>query len=401
MSAATADKKYTLEYPELGTGPVPVEPYISEDYFKLEREKVFKRTWLNVGRVEEIPHAGDYFVRDLAVCKTSILAVRGKDGAVRAFHNVCQHRGTKLVWDERGSCQAFACKYHGWTYTPDGHLIGLPEEDMFFDFKKSDITLAPVATDVWEGFIFINLDPNPRETLPEYLGELVDVIKGFPFSELPVCYSFKAELRCNWKVIVDSQQEGYHAKMLHRRSLPGFLTNKENPSRHVVNLKLYDRHGVISYYGNRNRQPSPSEALAYQFGTSVAKFATEFAGDRMPIGLNPTRDPNWAFDEYVIFPNFHLLLFIGMYITHNVWPVAVDRAIWEARAYLPRATNAGERFTLEYSRCILRDAWLEDGSTLEASQEGLESGAIKHFILQDQELMIRHFQKVLRGYIEE
>jgi phenylpropionate dioxygenase-like ring-hydroxylating dioxygenase large terminal subunit len=399
MTAATQDRRYTLEYPELGTGPVPIEPYISEEYFNLEREKVFKRTWLNVGRVEEIPSAGDYFVRDLAVCKATILVVRGKDGVIRGFHNVCAHRGTKLVWDKHGSCQTFACKYHGWSYAPDGKLVGLPEEDMFFDFDKSKIGLTPVATDVWEGFIFINLDPNPNESLREYMGELVEPLHGFPFSELPVCYSYKAELRCNWKVIVDSQQEGYHAKMLHRRSLPGFLTNKQNPSRHTVNMQLFNRHRVISYYGNRDRKPSLAEALAYQFGTSVAKFVQEFSGEKMPKGLNPTRDPYWAFDEYVIFPNFHLLLFFGMYITHNVWPIAVDRAVWEARAYLPRAENAAELFSREYSKCLLRDAWLEDGSTLEASQSGLESGAITHFILQDQELMIRHFQKVLQDYI--
>ncbi|MBI3951653.1 MAG: aromatic ring-hydroxylating dioxygenase subunit alpha [Acidobacteria bacterium] len=399
MTVATHDRRYTLDYPELGTDPVPVEPYISEEYFKLEQEKVFKRTWLNVGRVEEIPNAGDYFVRELPVCKTSILVTRGKDGVIRGFHNVCQHRGTKLVWNESGCCQAFACKYHGWSYAPDGRLIGVPEEDMFFDFDKRKIRLAPVATDVWEGFIFINLDPNPEESLQAYLGELVGLLHGFPFSDLPVCYSYKADLKCNWKIIVDSQQEGYHAKMLHRRSLPGFLTNKENPSSHVIHMKLYKRHRVISYYGNRTRKPSPAEALAYQFGTSVAKFVQEFSGEKMPKGLNPTRDPHWAFDEYVIFPNFHLLLFFGMYITHHVWPVAVDRAIWEARAYLPRAENAAEMFSREYSKCLLRDAWLEDGSTLEASQVGLESGAITHFILQDQELMIRHFQKVLRDYI--
>jgi phenylpropionate dioxygenase-like ring-hydroxylating dioxygenase large terminal subunit len=399
MATATQDRRYTLEYPEIGTGPVPIEPYMSENYFNLEREKVFKRTWINIGRVEEIPNPGDYIVRGLAVCKTTILVVRGKDGVIRAFHNVCPHRGTKLVWDEAGSCQTFACKYHGWSYAADGKLIGVPEEEMFFDLDKRKIALPPVAADVWEGFIFIHLDPQPTESLQEYLGELVEPLHGFPFDELPVCYSYKAELRCNWKIIVDSQQEGYHAKMLHRRSLPGFLTHKENPCSHVVNMELYKRHRVISYYGNRNRKPSPVEALAYQFGTSVAKFAQEIAGDKMPAGLNPTRDPNWAFDEYVIFPNFHLLLFIGMYITHNVWPIAVDRAVWEARAYLPRASNAAELFSREYSKCLLRDAWLEDGSTLEASQIGLESGAITQFILQDQELMIRHFQKVLQDYI--
>lgn len=398
MQSQAKAKRYTLEYPELGTEPVPIEPYVSPEIFELEREKVFKRAWLNVGRAEEIPKPGDYLVREIQACNASIILVRGEDGEIRGFHNVCRHRGTKLVWDGSGSRRAFSCRYHGWTYNSEGRLIGVPEEEMFFDFDKSQHGLVPVATGVWEGFIFINLDPSPKETLKEYLGELVGLLRGYPFSELTACYCYRAELGCNWKLLVDSQQEGYHAKTLHRRSLPGFLTNREEPSRHVVNIKLFKRHAVISYYGNRERRLTPVEALSYRFGTSVAKFVREFTPERMPAGLNATRDPNWAFDEYVIFPNFHLLLFIGMYITHNMWPIAVDKAIWEARAYLPSAKTAGELFSREYARCMLRDAWLEDGSTLEASQAGVASGALSHFILQDQELLIRHFQKVLKDF---
>ena len=399
MKKRKDNRKWTLEYPELGTDPIPIEPYISKGYFELEREKIFKRVWHNVGRVEEIPKSGDFLVREIAVANASILIVRGKDGVLRGFHNVCQHRANKLVWEEHGSCESFGCKYHGWTYSPDGKLIGLPEEDMFFDFKKSKITLTPVATDVWEGFIFVNLDPKPKETLREHLRELADRMKGYPFAKLPLCYSYRADLKCNWKVVVDSQQEGYHAKTLHRRSLPGFLTNKENSSCHVVNIKLYEHSRLISYFGNRNRKPTPTEAIAFRLGVAVTKFPEEFSPERLPACLNSTRDPNWAFDEYVIFPNFHLLLFMGMYITHMVWPVAVDRTVWEAKVYLPPAENAAHRFSREYFNCLFRDAWLEDGSTLEATQVGLTSGAVTHLILQDQEVLIRHAHKVVNDFI--
>jgi phenylpropionate dioxygenase-like ring-hydroxylating dioxygenase large terminal subunit len=397
MPALKYDERWTLNYPDIGTGPVPTFPYISREYFELEREKVFRHTWLNVGRVEEIPNAGDYIVKSLAVVNLSILIVRSKDGKVRAFHNVCRHRGTKLVWDEQGCDTKFSCNYHGWTFSTDGKLIGVPEENMFFDLDRSQYGLLPVAVDVWEGFIFINLEHEPAQDLKSYLGELVHLLGGYPFGDLPVCYAFAAELKCNWKLIVDSQQEGYHAKMLHRRSLPGFLTNKEAPSRHALDIQLFDRHRIISYFGNLERKPKPVEGLSHKFGASVTK--REFSMDDMPPGVNPTRSSKWAFDEYVIFPNFHVLVFFGMCITHNVWPISVDRAIWEARVYLPKAENAGQRFSREYGRVLLRDAWLEDGSTLEASQTGLDAGAIDHFVLQDQELLIRHNYKVLESYI--
>ncbi|HKY03336.1 MAG TPA: Rieske (2Fe-2S) protein, partial [Blastocatellia bacterium] len=134
MSAVTKEYRWTTEYPELGSGLIPVAPYVSQEYFEQEREKVFRHTWLNVGRAEEIPQPGDYIVRNIAVLNTSVIIVRGKDGEVRAFHNVCRHRGTKLVWNDKGSSTKFACNYHGWTYATDGACIGVPEEDMFFNF---------------------------------------------------------------------------------------------------------------------------------------------------------------------------------------------------------------------------------------------------------------------------
>lgn len=102
MNTVMREKQWAEKYPDLGTGPVPAEPCISEEYFALERDRIFRKTWINVGRVEDIPDKGDYFVRELAICNVSLLIIRGSDGVVRGFHNVCSHRGKKLVLDERG-----------------------------------------------------------------------------------------------------------------------------------------------------------------------------------------------------------------------------------------------------------------------------------------------------------
>ena len=400
METATTNTRWTTQYRELGTGPASIEPYISPEYFELERERIFRRVWLNVGRVEEIPQLGDYFVQDLAVANTSILVVRGQDGVVRAFHNVCKHRGNKVVWGRQGSGQKLTCKFHGWTYAPDGRLIGVPEEEMFFDFKKTEHGLTPVAADICGGFIFIHLDPNPQETLAEYLGEVVSVLTEFPFAELPACYSYTAELECNWRAARDSQLEAYHAKSLHARTVPDFFTNTQNPALHTLDIKLYRHHSMLSGYGNQTHTPTPVEALASQFGAMLSAEATGSFLERLsPSVLNPTRSPNWSFDLYYIFPNFHFLLFGGFCLTHYMWPITVDRSMWEARLYLPQAENAAQRFSREYTKCVTRDVWLEDGSTLENVQRGLTSGAITHTPLQDQELLIRHANKVAEDFI--
>lgn len=396
MSNSTDGKRWARAYPELGTGPVAIEPCISREYFELERERVFKRAWLNVGRVEEIPQVGDFLVRDLAVCQTSIVVARGRDGQIRGFHNMCSHRGNKLVWDSKGNCRRMTCKFHGWTYDTAGKLVGVPDEANFFDLNKAEHGLTPVATDVWQGFIFINVDPNPKETLHEFLGEVVEQLKGYPFDKFAFGYGYKGNLECNWKIAVDSQQEGYHAPYLHRRTLGDICIIPGNPFMHALDIKFFGPHRMLSLPGNMAHAPSASEALAHRFGWSIKREDLGFLDrNNLPKGINPRRDPNWLFDIYLIFPNFWLAPFNGAFQTHNFWPISHDRMYQEIKMYVIPPRTAGEHFSVEFAKCVNRDTWLEDFSTLENTQQVLGSGAKKHFILQDEEVCLRHFYKIL------
>ena len=392
-----ANTKWHAQYPELGTGPVPIEPYISPEYFELERERIFRRMWLNVGREEEIPKPGDYLVKDLPICNTSIVVVRGKDGRIRAFHNVCSHRSNKLAWDQGGSCQMFACKFHGWTYNLEGQLTFVPDEESFFDLKKETLGLTPVAADTWEGFIFIHLNPRPEESLQEFLGEFGKELSGYPFAQLSTtCYTWTTEVNANWKILKDGFQEAFHVAFLHKRSVPDSFTSKSNPYSHSPYFKLYPRHHRTSVYGNREHRPTAVELLTYQFGMP---FRDELAANGLPSGVNPTRDPSWFFDLNVVFPNFFMDVAAGFYFTYNFWPLAVDRTRWEVRLYFPRAENAGQQFSLEYNKVLFRDVLLEDASTSEKIQSVLASGAKTHFILHDEELLIRHDLKVIEDCV--
>src|SRR5262245_35123470 len=154
MNAIINGSKWTLGYPELGTEPVAVEPFVSPEYFALKREKVFRNSWLNVGVTREIPNPGDYIVREIEITKTSLIIVRGRDNVIRGLHNVCKHRGNKLTQACNGTAKSFVCGFHGWSYNTTGKLVHVPDEDQFFDFDKSDYPLSPVATDVLKGFIF-------------------------------------------------------------------------------------------------------------------------------------------------------------------------------------------------------------------------------------------------------
>jgi phenylpropionate dioxygenase-like ring-hydroxylating dioxygenase large terminal subunit len=203
-------------------------------------------------------------------------------------------------------------------------------------------------------------------------------------------------------VALDAQQEGYHVPFLHKRTLPETVTSKEQPFFRSLAMKLYKRHRLLSTGGNPEHKLTPVETFAHRFGTAIS---TALAGDPsatkdwLPPGINSTKSPNWSMDFNVIFPNFVIAVLNGTYFTHHFWPLAVDRTIWELRTYYPPAKNAGQRFSQEYGRCVLRDAVLEDASTHERTQSMLASGAKTHFILQDEEISIRHSHKVVEDYV--
>jgi phenylpropionate dioxygenase-like ring-hydroxylating dioxygenase large terminal subunit len=384
-------------YPELGSGPIPVEPCISEDYFRLEQERIFRRVWLCVGRVEQVPKWGDYFARDIA--GRTVFFVRGRDGVVRGFHNICSHRGNKIVWDEAGCSRKLMCKFHGWTFDTEGRLKGVPDEKMFSDLRKSEHGLIPVATDTWEGFIFANLEPNPAQSLSDFLGEYGRRMSGFPYGEMSHCFSYRAELNCNWKIALDAFSEAYHVGVVHRRAFPGQFSGRINPLSHLPEVRLYRYHRSCIVYRNPEFRPPPVAAHISKFRTSPPAGSRRQPGQELPPDVNPTRSRSFAFELTGIFPNILLHITYGNWFTHQFWPVAVDKTTWEGRLHLYPPKNAAELFSLEALNIMTRNAWLEDTGTMEATQAALASGVKKYFVLQDQEILIRHSYKVIEDFV--
>ncbi|MCG2634013.1 MAG: aromatic ring-hydroxylating dioxygenase subunit alpha [Gammaproteobacteria bacterium] len=388
---------FTVHYPELGTGPVSTEPNRSQAFFELEKEKVFKKSWLNLGRDEDIPNPGDYMVKDVEILNASFIIVRGQDNTVRAFHNACPHRGNKVA-SGTGNTKGFACGFHGWTFDNQGALVFVPDEEQFFNFDKKDFCLKSVNCDVWEGFIFINIDPNPTETLDEWVGELKGDLAGYPFETMACLGRYKARVKANWKIVVDAFQEGYHVAHVHKRSIPDAFTGEDNPHCHISSVKLFDRNRRGSIYANPNHQPGPTEALAWKYGATLTQGATA-EHTTLPRGVNPEKRPEWGFDFNVVWPNFRFDPGQGWYFADNFWPISVDESIYEIALYMPPPKNAGQQISQEFTRVLLRDAVREDLSTLEACQQAIMSGAMDTFVLSDMEVAVRHQYKVLNDIV--
>lgn len=395
------ERSFTLDA-GLDTGPVPVEPYRSPEFFEREREQVFKRAWLHAGRVEQLPDIHSYFVKEIEVCKASVVITRAKDGRVRAFHNVCSHRGNHVVTDTCGTAERLVCRYHNWAYRNDGELIGVPDQKRFFDLDKKACGLTPIACDVWQGFIFINFQRKPEVSLAEFLGPYGRDFGDVPFFNLDETIVIEARFDANWKLIADAFAEAYHVPSLHPATLaPGFANPEENKFARPLAGLTHGLHRSFSAYGNPDYVPAPHakvERLVYiqeTGGVLGGDSAENAAALTAHPAINPTKGKCWSADVTWIFPNFNIDYSTGGFWTHEFWPEAYNRTHWTLKVFIPKTASIRHRLQLEHYACRWAEVVQEDVTNCERIQKGLESGAKDHMMLQDGEMLIRHSLHVL------
>lgn len=196
-----------------GSRTLPRERFISEENFAHEQERIFLRQWLCVGRAEQIPNAGNYFLFNLGA--ESLIIVRDKQGQIHAHFNVCRHRGTRICEETNGNFRgSIQCPYHAWTYDLQGSLIGAPKMESVEGFIKTEYPLHKAALCAWEGFLFVNLSaaPEPFEhTYAPLLGKFAE----WQISNLRSARRIEYHVRANWKLIVQNYSECNHCSLVH------------------------------------------------------------------------------------------------------------------------------------------------------------------------------------------
>jgi phenylpropionate dioxygenase-like ring-hydroxylating dioxygenase large terminal subunit len=203
---------------------IPVGRHTSDEFWELEQEHLWAKTWILAGRAETAPNPGDYFVfNDLG---DPMLIVRGADGVLRCFYNTCQHRGAPVVRETVGSSRRLRCQYHSWTYDiTDGHLISVPDERDFVDLDFSERCLPKVSCDVFGGFVFVNRDPNPAPLI-DWLGRAAEMFAPFATESLREIYRRTVIVPCNWKVTAEAFLEVYHFRHIHSHNGVSLLDNR-------------------------------------------------------------------------------------------------------------------------------------------------------------------------------
>lgn len=360
-----------------GTAPVPAGPYYKTDYFELEREAVFRPNWLHVGHICELPEPGNFIVRPVEVLNASLLITRTKDGELRAFHNVCTHRGTQLVSEPSGKRSSFTCPYHAWNFGNDGQLRSAPDFERFY-VDKSQCSLPEVAVEVCAGLIFVNFDKNRTQSLRESLGVLAEQMETLAVAKATTFSEYIYEIDANWKLTYDNFQENYHLRFIHPRS-GADAAGPQNPFGYPTHYGFHDPHRTQTIWANPEPNPSPTMMLG--FGKLYE------AAVRQGFLSSPHTK-----DYFALFPNFFMFGAPTTHFSHTVMPISAQKSRGVIRLYwIGSDSSASERFAREFSMTTALDIHSEDRAVIEAGQRGLNSGALEHIHFQSQEVLCRHF----------
>lgn len=358
---------------------IPSAWYVEPRFHELDREAVFARSWQMVAHAGQLREPGDHVIG--MVAGNPIIVVLGKDRALRAFYNVCRHRGGPLAVKD-GRTDMLQCKYHGWTYQLDGMLRGVPHFNRTELFDKKDYGLIPVEQAEWEGLIFVNLEKSERGTLGKSeLGtrnaELPDaelptleaVFAGirervaWPLSSLKFARRVEYEVRCNWKVYVDNFQEGYHV-----------------PHVHPDLWKLYD----------------------------FEKYHTETC-DWYTLQVGPLTEEKTLYSEgggealyYQVFPNFMLNVLPGRLQTNLVEPLAADRCRVTFHYFYDDVESPAARKKIEEDLAYSDHVQREDIEICERVQLGLSSRVYDRGRFSVEfEAGVHHFQGLIKNAYRE
>ncbi|GAB90672.1 aromatic ring-hydroxylating oxygenase subunit alpha [Gordonia rhizosphera] len=399
---------WTEHYPELGTGPVSFRDSISKEFYDLEREAIFKRAWLNVARVEEVPEPGSYATKEIEVAAASVLLVRGEDKRIHAFYNICRHMGNQLMWNDfpdrevSGRCDQLTCRRCGWSWSLDGSLAHIPDATTGPAFAPADYALSPVACDIWNGFVFINFDPQPKQGLRDFLGPMITALDDYPFDKLTERYEWVAHNNSNWKIFADAFQEYYHVPSLHSQQVPPAV-RVPNAEFECGHFQIDGPHRLVSTAGTRRWLLPPEYMYPIELATHsglVGPWHTPDLGP-LPPGLNPGGIEPWGISNFQIFPNTEILIYGGWYLLYRYWPTSYNTHRFEAYTFFHPARTVRERVEHEVASVVLKEFALQDAGMLGGTQVALETDIVDDYPLSDQEVLVRHLHKVTVDWVTE
>lgn len=354
---------------------LPAWTYIDPDFLELERDRVFDPAWHLVCHVSEIPEAGDW--HSFALLGELAVVIRGKDGAVRAFHNVCRHRAARLLDGEGGHCPGrITCPYHGWSYGLDGALAGVPFEQDYPDFDRTAHGLAPIECDVFAGFAFIRFESG-GESLADYLAPVAEEMEVYRFAQMEPLVPVRSRIReVNWKNGTDNYVDALHIRVAH----PGLHTLVRDSYRLTI------ENGADKIFADIDAPGRSGPSVdAYR---RLLPETPHLPAERQRLWTYWKLWPSLMFDVYP--DQIDFMQFI---------PVSPTRCILRDAAYaLPDSRR--EMHAARYlNQRINREVNAEDTDLIERVQAGMGSSSFAAGPLGESEICLRHFAERMRAAI--
>jgi phenylpropionate dioxygenase-like ring-hydroxylating dioxygenase large terminal subunit len=356
---------------------LPAWTYHSDALTDLEKNELFRTHWQIACHVSDVPEPGDFVAFD-AVGERALI-VRGRDGVVRAFHNICRHRGSRVVAEERGQCRgALVCPFHGWVYNLDGTLRGVARPDTFPPVDRDDYGLLPVETEIWMGLVFVRFAPGPQPSVATLMAPFAEEIGHYRFEDLvPTDGIWTDRSPVNWKSVRDVDNEGYHVAMAH-------------PA-------LQDLYG----------HDYTDEPLVDGVGRTEAHFARE--GRRRWSVKNYVRlsaprpflpeSLHQAWMYWGIFPNAVIAATPELVQFYHEFPVSTHETMLRGAIYRYRDETRQQRLARMLAQRIDMETMAEDVQLTVWSNESMASPAFEGFFLSDLEYSVRCHHDHLRAVL--
>ncbi|MGB2126630.1 aromatic ring-hydroxylating dioxygenase subunit alpha [uncultured Planktomarina sp.] len=354
---------------------LPGWAYFSQELFELECETLFKTHWQFVCHVNEAADIGAYVTFDVAGERA--LVIRGHDGILRAFHNLCRHRGSRIVPDARGVCnKAMVCPYHGWAYNLDGGLRGIANRDTFPPMQADKWGLKPLEMEIWNGLVFIRFQAGPQPAVAEILARFDDEIAPYDLANMVPTDSNSMDdlLPVNWKSVRDVDNEGYHVRQAH-------------PGLH----QLYGNGYFDEPYANGTSRSVGTFNEAYGHRWSVRKYR-----EILPEADNLPREQQRQWIYFGMFPNFVLGLYPDSVIYYQEVPQSAEQTVQRGMCYRRRDESREMRAARYLSGRIDRDTADEDQMLMVWSCEATKSSAYDGVIFSDLEYGVKTYHDHLR-----
>lgn len=352
---------------------LPVEGYTSSERLEAEKAILFRKYPVVVGFSAQLKKAGDYLTHDLT--GVPVIVIRGGDGELNAFVNICRHRGTRLIDQPTGNLKkVLVCPYHAWTYNIlNGELVNVPGEEGFPEMDCSQFGLYRLPVAEQHGLIFVVPAPTEKPYLDirAYLGNLMKDLEGFGFQSHVLFNPVNRELPANWKVLQDSSYETYHIRVTHANTIyPMF----------------WDNTGVFDFEEPHLRMVLPKKSIS-----ELKEKDPDFWSIRQHANI-----------IYGIFPNTIVLVQPDHALVSSVFPISANRSVIQAGMLIPSKPVTEKEFQHWQKNDFIFWTAIEEDFTMAASiQKSLDSGMLKQIVLGRYEHLIKKFEqtveKALKG----